>query len=211
MKHLVNATILIFLLSAFNAKANEPATSSDTAFQAGIDYKLINPAWSTDSDKTVIYEFFSYMCPGCNAFEPHMENLEKKTSQQQEIVRVPVSFYKQWEPHAKAYYALKMMGELDQAHKPLFAAIHQYKKPLRTLEDIGQWLSTSFGIDKEGFISTAKSFAVDSQIRKANQMVKAMGIGGVPRLVVEGKYMPDFDQLKTADNIIEATLYLANK
>ncbi|MEZ5470636.1 MAG: hypothetical protein R3E90_02565 [Marinicella sp.] len=42
-------------------------------------------------------------------------------------------------------------------------------------------------------------------------MVKTLGIGGVPRLVVDGKYLPDFKQLKTADNIIEATLYLANK
>ncbi len=211
MKFSLTLMMVFTLFCGFYGHAEKLDSSSSATFQAGIDYKIINPAWPTDTDKTVIYEFFSYMCPGCNAFEPHMEQLTERTSEQQEIVRVPVSFYQQWEPHAKAYYALKMMGELDKAHKPLFAAIHQYKKPLRSLEDIGQWLSASLGIDQEAFLSTAKSFAVDSQVRKANQMVKAMGIGGVPRLVVKGKYMPDFDQLKTVDNIIEATLYLANK
>ncbi|MCB1583521.1 MAG: thiol:disulfide interchange protein DsbA/DsbL [Xanthomonadales bacterium] len=211
MKYLPKAFVLIFLITVFNALAKDSVSRSEPALQAGIDYKIINPAWPTGSKKTVIYEFFSYMCPGCNAFEPHMEQLSDQTSEQHEIIRVPVSFYPQWEPHAKAYYALKMMGELDKVHKSLFAAIHQFKKPLRTLEDIGDWLFASFSIDKQAFLSTAESFAVDNEIRKANKMVKTLGIAGVPRLVVDGKYLPDFKQLKTADNIIEATLYLANK
>ncbi|VAW47490.1 hypothetical protein MNBD_GAMMA02-1100 [hydrothermal vent metagenome] len=124
---------------------------------------------------------------------------------------MPVAFYAQWEPHAKAYHALRMMGELEQAHEALFAAIHQYRKPLRTLEDIAVWLSTSFTIDEQKFLSTAQSFAVDTQIRKDQQMMQAMGIGTVPALVVNGRFKPNFDQLKTPVNILEATVYLLNQ
>ncbi len=182
--------------------------AKQSQFQAGLHYDLITPAWSAEDDAAVVYEFFSYMCPGCNGFEPIMQKLEEKISESQKIVRVPVAFYAQWEPHAKAFHALKMMGHLDQTHEALFAAIHQYKKPLRNLDDIAKWLDKSFKIDAQKFLSTAASFAVDSQLRKDKQMAQAMGVGGVPTLVVNGRYKPNFDHLKTSDEILEITTYL---
>ena len=211
MKLLITAFIALFTLFDLHAQVNSELDSSKATqnkYQAGLHYNLITPAWSGSSEEAVVYEFFSYMCPGCNSFEPTMQKLEGKINESQKIIRVPVAFYSQWEPHAKAYHALRLMGELEHAHEALFAAIHQYKKPLRTLEDIAGWLSSSFAIDAQKFISTAKSFAVDSQLRKDKQMAQAMGIGGVPSLVINGRYKPDFDQLKTSDNIIESTMYL---
>ncbi len=177
-------------------------------FQAGVHYELLSPAWESAEKEAVVYEFFSYMCPGCNAFEPYMEQLQGRMNESQKIIRVPVAFYPQWEPHAKAFHALKMMDELDRVHKALFAAIHQYKKPLRTLEDLAAWLSDSFGIDEQKFLATAKSFAVDSQMRRSKKMAQAMGVGRVPTLVVNGQYKPSFDTLKTPDNILAATVNL---
>jgi thiol:disulfide interchange protein DsbA len=203
--------VLANFLISFAVLAENSTTNNTNSYQAGIDYKIINPAWSDESEKTVIYEFFSYMCPGCHSFEPQMEKLQDRLSEQQEIIRIPVAFYKQWEPHAKTYHALQIMGELSRVHKALFTAIHQYKKPLRTLDDIADWLAASFSIDKQSFLATAQSFAVDSRLRKGKQMAKAMGVARVPTLVVDGRYRPDFNQLKTADHILDATLYLADK
>jgi len=204
------ALFLVFNLHAQALPENIEAISveAESKYQAGLHYDVITPAWEDNTDESVVYEFFSYMCPGCNGFEPIMQQLEEKISESQTIIRVPVAFYSQWEPHAKAYHALNIMGHLDQAHAALFAAIHQYKKPLRNIEDIAAWLSVSFAIDEQKFISTANSFAVDSQLRKDKQMAQIMGIGGVPTLVVNGKYKPNFDQLKTSDNILELTQQL---
>lgn len=188
----------------------KPATSAEN-YQAGLHYELINPAWKSADEGPVVYEFFSYMCPGCNSFEPYMEQLQGRINDSQKIIRVPVAFYPQWEPHAKAFHALKMMNELERVHKALFAAIHQYKKPLRSLEDIAEWLSSSFDIESQLFLAMAKSFAVDSLMRKSKKMAQAMGIGRVPSLVVNGRYKPSFDQLKTPANILDATVNLLNR
>jgi len=214
MKRLVVMSLMmiaVFGLQAQNTSPVELDPSSANNYQAGLHYDVLTPAYQGRTDDPVVYEFFSYMCPGCNAFEPIMQKLKGQINEPQTIIRVPVAFYALWEPHAKAYHALRMMGELEQAHEALFAAIHQYKKPLRTLEDIAAWLSDSFSIDSQKFLSTAKSFAVDSQLRKDKQMAKTMGIGGVPTLVVNGRYKPDFDQLKTPANILDATVYLLNQ
>ncbi len=205
MRVLLTLGMMLVVNAALYAQTN---TDSSKNFQAGVHYDLINPAWQGGTEEPVVYEFFSYMCPGCNAFEPHMDQLKGQLSGAEKIVRVPVAFYPQWEPHAKAYHALQMMGETEKVHKALFAAIHQYKKPLRTLEDISAWLSSSFGLDGQVFLSTANSFAVDSQLRKSKQMAQAMGIGRVPSLVVNGRFKPSFAQLKTPENILAATVGL---
>ena len=53
--------------------------------------------------------------------------------------------------------------------------------------------------------------AVNAQFRKDKQMAQAMGIGGVSTLVVNEKYKPNFDQLKTPDNILELTQQLLDQ
>ena len=179
--------------------------------QAGRHYDVINPAWQGGEDQQVVYEFFSYMCPGCYAFEPHMGVMKSQLSETQKIVRVPVSLYAQWEPHAKTYYALMMMGTWEKVHQPFFDALHQYKKPLRTLEDIAAWLSASFAVDEKKFLATANSFAVDSQIRQAQKMIQAMGVSRVPTLVVNGRFKPNFQTLQTPERIIQTTVELLNQ
>ena len=192
---------------AQQASQTEPAAAS--RFQPGIHYQVINPAWDTGQDAPVVYEFFSYMCPGCYSFEPVMNQLKSTLTEGQQIIRVPVAFYPQWEPHAKAYYALEIMQQRARVHQALFNAIHQQKKPLRDLQAIGNWLSAAHGIDKAEFLQHANSFQVDSQMRKAKQMMAAMGVGRVPTLVVNGRYKPSFKQVGEAQDIIDLTVELA--
>ena len=217
MKIFVMTIMCCFSVCGLNAQsltdANETDLKNTTSvkYQAGLHYDLINPAWQGETDGSVVYEFFSYMCPGCNAFEPHIKQLEGRLTESQSIVRVPVAFYPQWEPHAKAYHALNMLGHLELTHEALFAAIHQYKKPLRTLEDVAAWLHASFAIDQQKFLSTAQSFAVDSQLRKDKKMAQVMGIGRVPTLVVNGRFKPNFKKLETPSMILDVTEFLLNQ
>ncbi len=211
MRKYLTLLLLINLWLTAQAQSENPANVTEQTYQAGIHYEVINPAWGDDTKEPVVYEFFSYMCPGCNSFEPVMDQLSKEAKGQYKIIKVPVTLYPQWEPHAITYYVLESMGELDRVHKAFFAAIHQYKKQFRTLDDIADWVSASFAIDKKSFLSQAQSFMIDGKMRKAQQMIKAMRINRLPTLVVDGKYKPQFDQLKTQDQIIGITRYLTQK
>lgn len=181
----------------------------DARFQPGLHYQVINPAWDTGTnEKVIVYEFFSYMCAHCASFEPYMKKLEADLPDYAEVVRVPVVFYPQWKPVAQAYYTFVSMGIADKAHGAMFAAIHQYKKQFRSIEEVAAWAASSFNVDKDQFLSTANSFMVDGQIRKGMQMMQAMGVTSTPTLIPNGKYMPNTKAFKTRDAILDVTEYL---
>ncbi len=187
----------------------ESASSPTTDYQAGIHYNVITPAWDTGSDDVVIYEFFSYMCPHCNTFQPYVKKLEDDLPEGIRVQRVPVVFYPQWKPYAQAYYTFEAMDMLDQAHGPFFAAIHQHKKRFRNIEEVADWVTASFSVDRDKFLSTAKSFMIDGQIRKGMQMMQAMNVTSTPTLVINGKYTPNGQQMKTREDIINVAEALA--
>ncbi len=187
-------------------------TQPKVDFQPGIHYRVINPAYNTNAENEVIvYEFFGYTCPHCATFEPYMKKLEAELPENSKIVRVPVVFGRQWEPFAKAYYTFEAMGIIDKAHEPMFEAIHQHRKQFRTVDEIAVWAASSFGVDKDKFLSTAKSFMIDGQVRKGMQMVQAMGVQSTPTLVTNGKYVPNNKALKTRNDVIDITKHLINQ
>lgn len=186
-------------------------TQAQAEFLPGVHYQVINPAWDTQSeDQVVVYEFFGYLCPHCASFEPFMTKLKKDLPEQAKLVRVPVVFYPQWRPYAQAYYTFEAMDLVDKAHNAFFTAIHQHKKQFRSIEEIAEWTASSFNVDKAQFLSTAKSFMIDGQIRKGMQMMQAMGVSSTPSLITNGKYRPNSKALKSRGEVIEVTEYLVN-
>ncbi len=208
MNHKILIISLIFTTGLIKAQANNTQVSN---FQANMHYQVLSQGIQQEPEEQVVYEFFSYMCPGCFKFEPIMKTLKANLKPEQKIIRVPVAFYEQWRPHALTFYTLQSMGHLDKVHDQFFNAIHQKRLPLRSLEDIADWLSKSFQIDQKEFLGLANSFQIYSQLRKAKQMAKTAGVSGVPTLIVNGQYKPDFDQVGSVNEVIDLTTYLLSQ
>ena len=49
-------------------------------------------------------------------------------------------------------------------------------------------LAASLGIDRDNFLKTMRSFAVETRMKRAMQLAAGAGITGVPAIVVNGKY-----------------------
>lgn len=211
MKQKLFLLVSLFFLNGFVNAQSLIAENQQANFQANKHYQILSPGLPKKSDEEVVYEFFSYMCPGCFKFEPIMNMLKTKLKPEQKIVRIPVAFYEHWRPHALTYYTLQSMGQLDKVHDKFFNAIHQLRLPLRSLEDIADWLAKSFQIDRREFLNLANSFQIDSQLRKAIQMAKTAGVSGVPTIIVNGQFKPDFNQAKSVNEIIDLTTYLLDQ
>jgi thiol:disulfide interchange protein DsbA len=69
----------------------------------------------------------------------------------------------------------------------MFEAIHEKKARMRKPADIAE-LAASIGLDKDKFLKTMKSFAVETRLKRAVQLAKSAGITGVPAIIVNGKY-----------------------
>ncbi|WP_154223969.1 thiol:disulfide interchange protein DsbA/DsbL [Marinicella rhabdoformis] len=182
---------------------------AEVNYQAGIHYTVLNPAWDTETeDEVVVYEFFGYLCPHCYSFQPYMKAFEQRKKDNVKLVRVPVVFQPIWKIYAQAYYTAESMDLLEKSHNAFFEAIHQHKKQFRTIEQIADWYASSFGVDKDKFLSTANSFMIDGMIRKGDQMMRQMQVQSTPTVVVNGKFKPNAKQLKTREGMMDLVDYL---
>ena len=65
---------------------------------------------------------------------------------------------------------------------------HKERKRLRTDEDLADYF-TSFGVSEDDYFKTARSFAVETRMRRAAALAQRYGVTGTPSVVVNGKYL----------------------
>ena len=157
-------------------------------YQEGLHYFSIEQAPVTSGDFVEVVELFSYLCTHCNTFEPYVNSWAKRTPDFVNFRRLPVVFGRQsWEIYARGFITAQMMDLPSEAHMAMMDRLWKEKKIMRSLDEIADFY-TQFGADKQKFLSTAQSFAVDGRLRKDAAQVRTWGITGTPSLVVNGKY-----------------------
>lgn len=189
-----------------------PAQAQDLVpYQEGLHYFEIEQASAVPTDKVEVVELFSYLCTHCNTFEPYINSWAKRIPDHVEFRRIPVVFGRgSWELYARAYITADFMGLPEESHMAMMDRLWKEKKIMRSLDEIAEFYS-QFGADKDKFMSTSQSFAVDGRMRKEQQLVRDYGISGTPSLVVNGKYrvagnaaVPSFESiLDVVDYLVE--------
>ncbi len=146
------------------------------------------PAPAPAPEKIEVVEFFSYLCPHCAAFNPHVTQWVAKLPKDVSFRRVPVGFERpQWVNLARAFYALQVSGDYARLDGALFKAIHEEKQPLFDQGAIADWVGKNGG-DAAKFALAYGSFGVNNQTVQADKMAQDYGVDSVPALTVAGKY-----------------------
>lgn len=189
---LLAAIAAITLVSA--AVAAEP--------QEGKHYsRLQMPQPTEQPGKVEVIEFFWYGCPHCFDFEPLLKSWTKKLPGDVHFKKVPAIFRAEWAAGARIYYTLEALNLLDKHHDAVFNAVIKQRVNLNDEKILFDWV-TKQGIDRQQFADMYKSFAVDGKVRRAAEMTQEYGFGGVPVVIVGGKYMPA-PNLGTFGNMLE--------
>lgn len=182
--------------------------AAQQAFIEGVDYQRIDPVVKTsDPDKVVVTEVFWYGCPHCFRFEPFVENWIETLPEGVIFEQVPSSLNPRWMEHARAFYAMKMMGVQEQLHGKLFEAIHNKRQRLNSLDAIAKFVGEQ-GFDEKQFREHYNSFPVDSQVRKNKKIEQRYGHRGVPAVVVNGKYLTTGSMAGNYDRMIKIINFL---
>ena len=180
LKHALAALSLGFVAIAANAAPANP--------QNGVDYRTLEKPQQTDSGKKVeVTEFFWYSCPHCYAFDPDLAAWVKKQGDTISFKRVPVAFRDSMVPQQKMFYALEAMGKGEELHSKIFNTVHAQHQSLDTEAQILDFIVKQ-GIDKQKFLETYNSFAVQTKVRRAAQLQEFYRVDGVPMLAVDGRY-----------------------
>ncbi|GLQ89569.1 thiol:disulfide interchange protein DsbA/DsbL [Dyella flagellata] len=181
------ATLLcgLLLTSACSAAAPDAAAP----YTDGNQYVTLPAPNQRDSSsgKVEVVEVFSYGCIHCAEFSTYADELRKSLPKGVEFKLVPAPFNDAWVPFARAYYASKKLGLLEQTHDALFDAKFKQQYPINSMDEIADFYA-HHGADRTEFLKIANSPEVNAQIKKDLALIQTWGVDGTPTIVVDGKY-----------------------
>lgn len=176
---------LVFFLLPLTVAVPLPAQQ----YEEELHYFSIIPEQpGAEGDRVQVIEFFWYACPHCYQLEPHLEAWLEKRPDNIDFDRVPAMFSRaDVVLHAKTYYALRLMGLDAELNDVIFRAIHDQGQQLKTQPEMEKLLQQN-GVDLAAYRKAMKSFAVETQARRAAVLAERFDVRGVPAIVVDGKY-----------------------
>ena len=150
-----------------------------------------------------VIEFFWYGCPHCYQLEPAIDRWLAKLPPDVDFRRVPAIPSDRWAPMARLFYTLKAMGQLERLHSKVFNAIHKDRIALDQPAHRDAWLA-KMGVDVARYIATENSFSVTSEVNQARTMTRDYQVEGVPRLVIDGRYVTSPEQAGGTERVFPA-------
>lgn len=182
-------TIAIVKTTIANEEDHSHDLVTDFEFIEGHHYHKIAPAVPTNvsAGNVEVLELFWYGCPHCFEFEKFLKSWKESKASNVDFLRIPAILNRGWIPHARAYYALETMGEIERLHPIIFEAIHVQGRRLRDLESMSRFFS-QHGIDADEFKKAYDSFYVETKIKRSSQLVRQYGSNAVPAVIINGKY-----------------------
>lgn len=210
--------MVLAALAFGQAYAQAPASAQ---WQAGKHYFVIEPAQiSSVPGKIEVTEVFSYGCPACNSFQPIASRIQKALPPNAVMTYTPASFNtaESWPTFQRAYLTAKALGVADKAHEAVFQSVWGNgvlsiregtagKLIKREIADAAKFYS-DYGIKPEDFIATANSFAINTQVKKADAFVRLTGVESTPTIVVAGKYRTNGQSAGSNEKLVELVQYL---
>src|SRR3954468_2452173 len=213
------AVLMSFLALVFASFAHA------ATYTEGVNYFLVSPAQHTSvpAGKIEVAEVFSYGCPFCAQIDPMIQQLQSSLPSNAQMVYVPASFNRAeaWPMFQRATCTAQILGIFDKTHNKMFDAVwktgelaisdpktHRIKNPLPTIEDVAKYYNHISGVPVQKFLDTAKSFAVDTAMRRDDALVLAYHIDGTPSLVVNGKYRITVQSAGGTAQMIDVAKYL---
>jgi thiol:disulfide interchange protein DsbA len=159
----------------------------------GTHYKLLKPPVATEvaPGQVEVVEAFWYACGHCYLLEPKLEAWDKSGRPPYvKMVRLPATWNEMLKTHARVFYTAELLGKLPQLHEEIFREINVKGDRMDTPEKI-QAFFLAHGVTKADFDKAFASFAVESKIRRAEDLNRRYKITGTPSVIVNGKYVTD--------------------
>lgn len=165
------------------------------------EYRLIEPQPVSSGNRIEVLEFFWYGCPYCYQLQGPLEAWLKAKPGDVELRRVPAIFRESWVPHARVYYTLEALGEVDRLHQVVYRTMHQERLDLNSAGVTTDW-ATRNGIDPARWTAAYGSADVDRRIEESRRFTRSYAVQGTPSLVVDGRLLTSSGMTETVAAVI---------
>ena len=164
------------------------AQAQETRARQNIEYRLVEPQPVEAGNRIEVIDFFWYGCPYCNELQPALEEWIKRKPADVVLRRIPVILRDTWAPHARIYYTLELLGEVDRLHLKVYHSYHVEELHMSKPDVMEQWAIKN-GIERSKWLDAYHSPEVEARVARAQRLTKTYDVQGTPSLVVDGRYL----------------------
>lgn len=164
----------------------QPAAAQQLRLNA--DYRVIPQQPVESGDKIEVIDFFWYGCPYCNELQLPLERWRKRMPADVVLRRIPAVRHDNWEPHARIYFALEALGEVERLHHEVYRGYHVEELYMSKADVTAQW-AVKHGIDREKWLAAYHAPEMAQKIQRTKELTKSYDIQGTPSIVVDGRYL----------------------
>ena len=201
--------MVCFLILSFSGIA------SAVEFTEGDHYTVIKGEFTPQKE---VREHFSFFCPHCFNQEPTMNDIKSSLSSDVAFIKNHVDGMPGQKPEiekalTKALVTAEILKVKGTIVPAIFKYIHVNRAKFDSVKDIKNLFILN-GVDSDQFDKTYNSFSVNMQAKKMVKKTAALrkqGIGSVPTLIINGKFMPVLTKIKSMDVYKELIAFLVNK
>ena len=177
------------------------AAAQEVRARQNIEYRLIPVQPVETGERIEVIDFFWYGCPYCNDLQPALEEWLKRKPDDVALRRVPAILRDSWAPHARIYYALELLGEVERLHLKVYGGYHVEQLHMSKPEVMEQW-AAKHGIERQRWLDAYFSPETDARIARAFQATKRYDVQGTPSLVVDGRYLTSSSMTSTVRGVV---------
>jgi len=178
-----------------------PAAGQEVRARQNIEYRLI-PSQPVDAgDRIEVIDFFWYGCPYCNELQPALETWIQRKPDDVVVRRIPAILRDSWAPHARIYYTLELLGEVERLHQTVYRGYHVELLHMSKPDVMEHWAVRN-GIEHRKWLDAYYSPEVDARIERAHQLTKRYDVRGTPSVVVDGRYLTSSSMTPTVGGVV---------
>ncbi len=177
------ACCVVLASSAIAGNAQEASRA-----RPNVEYRLIEQQPVEAGDKIEVIDFFWYGCPHCYNLQPALEDWIRRKPSDVALRRIPVVLRDNWAPHARIYYTLETLGELERLHQQVYHGYHVQELHMSKPDVMAQW-AVRHGIGRQKWLDAYNSTEVLQKVQRAKEFTWAYNVQGTPSLVVDGRYL----------------------
>lgn len=191
---LIACALALLVFFTGSAAAQQPV-------RADIDYRVISPQPVATPGSIEVIDFFWYGCPHCYTLQPSLERWISRKPGDVVVRRIPAILRDSWAPHARIYYTLEALGEVERLHQRVYHGYHVERLGMSKPEVASDW-AVSNGIARERWDEAYNSPAIQRKVEEAARLTRAYSITGTPSLVVSGRYLTSGNMTETPNGTV---------
>lgn len=165
-----------------------PSHAQGIRARQNIEYRLIAPQPVETGDRIEVIDFFWYGCPYCNELQPALEGWIRRKPADVALRRVPAILRDSWAPHARIYYTLEQLGEVERLHLKVYESYHVELLHMSKPDVTAEW-AVKNRIDRKRWLDAYDSPEVDAKVERAKKLSEAYTVEVTPTLIVDGRYL----------------------